>query len=64
MMGPLILIVLGVLFLLSNIFPTRFSFGQMWPIILIVIGVVKIVESFQKKEGGPPPENPAGKANP
>jgi len=63
-MGPLILIALGVLFLMSNFFPERFSFGQMWPIILIVIGAVKIAESLQKKDGGPPPENPAGKANP
>jgi len=67
MMGPLILIVLGVLFLLSNFFPNHFSFGQMWPVILIVIGVVKIVESFQNKSGGPPPPppaDPAGKVNP
>jgi hypothetical protein len=27
MMGPLILIVLGVMFLLSNIFPQTFSFA-------------------------------------
>ena len=49
MMGPLILIVLGVLFLLSNILPETFSFGRLWPVILIVIGVVKIVESIQKQ---------------
>ena len=54
MLGPLILIVLGVLFLLSNIFPAVFSFGRMWPVILIVIGVVKIVESIQKGASGPP----------
>ena len=52
MMGPLILIVLGVLFLLSNIFPGTFSFGRLWPVILIVIGVVKIVESLQKRQSG------------
>lgn len=50
MMGPLILIVLGVMFLLSNIFPQTFSFGRLWPVILIVIGVVKIVESLQKQK--------------
>jgi len=48
-MGPLILIALGVLFLLNNMFPHMFNFGRMWPVILIVIGVVKIVESFQRK---------------
>jgi uncharacterized membrane protein HdeD (DUF308 family) len=49
-MGPLILIVLGVLFLLSNILPEVFSFSKLWPVILIVIGVVKIVESLQKQK--------------
>lgn len=51
MMGPLILIVLGVLFLLNNIFPGAFSFGKLWPVILIVIGFVKIVESFLRRSG-------------
>lgn len=64
-MGPLILIVLGVLFLLSNIFPSTFSFGRLWPVILIVIGVVKIVESIQKRTSGPSgqsgPPGPSGK---
>jgi hypothetical protein len=59
MMGPLILIVLGVLFLMSNLFPGSFSFHRLWPVILIVIGVVKIVESIQKKSSGP-----AGKDTP
>lgn len=51
MMGPLILIVLGVLFLLNNIFPGQFGFDRLWPVILIVIGLVKIVEAFQKRSG-------------
>ena len=42
MTGPLMLIVIGVLFLLNNLFPGQFSFGKMWPVILIVIGVLKI----------------------
>jgi uncharacterized membrane protein HdeD (DUF308 family) len=58
-MGPLILIVLGILFLMSNIYPDTFSFGRLWPVILIVIGVVKIVESFQKRPSGP--SGPSGK---
>jgi len=53
MTGPLILIVLGLLFLLRNLFPSTFSFGRLWPVILIVIGVVKIVEAIQKKQSGP-----------
>jgi hypothetical protein len=62
MLGPLILIVLGVLFLLSNIFPAIFSFGRLWPVILIVIGVVKIVEAIQKGPSGP--SGPSGKDTP
>jgi len=59
MLGPLLLIVLGVLFLLNNVYPGVFRFGKMWPVILIVIGLAKVVEYFQahsektedKKEG-------------
>jgi putative Mn2+ efflux pump MntP len=47
MLGPLLLIVLGVLFLLNNMFPGVFRFGKMWPVILIVIGLVKVLEYFQ-----------------
>ena len=47
MLGPLLLIVIGVLFLLNNLYPVVFRFGRMWPVILIVIGVAKVVEYFQ-----------------
>jgi hypothetical protein len=47
MLGPLLLIVLGVLFLLNNMYPGSFRFGKMWPIILIVIGLAKVIEYFQ-----------------
>jgi len=46
-MGPMMLIVIGILFLLNNLFPYQFRFGRMWPVILIVIGVVKVIEYFQ-----------------
>jgi putative Mn2+ efflux pump MntP len=59
MLGPLLLIVIGVLFLLNNMYPGSFRFGKMWPVILIVIGLSKVIEYFQgssekfeeKKEG-------------
>ena len=59
MLGPLLLIVIGILFLLNNMYPGLFRFGKMWPVILIVIGLAKIFEYFQghsekteeKKEG-------------
>lgn len=50
MLGPLLLIVIGVLFLLNNMYPDVFRFGKMWPVILIVIGLAKILEYLQ----GPP----------
>jgi LiaI-LiaF-like transmembrane region len=53
MTGPLILITLGVLFLLNNLYPGVFRFGRMWPVILIVIGLSRIAEYFQqnRKQG-------------
>ena len=47
MLGPLLLIVLGILFLLNNMYPGVFRFGKMWPVILIVIGLAKVLEYFQ-----------------
>jgi hypothetical protein len=47
--GPLILIALGVLLLLNNLYPEVFSFSRMWPVILIVIGIGKIGEHFYKR---------------
>ena len=52
MMGPLMLIVIGILFLLNNLFPYQFRFGRMWPLILIVIGVVKVIEYFRSEGQG------------
>ena len=53
MMGPLMLIVIGILFLLNNLFPYEFRFSRMWPVILIVIGVVKVIEYFRHEGQGP-----------
>ena len=62
MTGAFVLITLGVLFLLNNLYPADFRFARMWPVILIVIGVVKIVEYFQGPAtvaaGDGPPERP------
>jgi hypothetical protein len=58
-MGPMLLIVLGVLFLLNNLYPDQFRFGKMWPVILIVIGLAKVLEYFQrdrKMDAGKEPE--------
>ena len=49
MLGPILLIVIGALFLLNNLIPD-FRFGRMWPVILIVIGLVKVIEYFRGPE--------------
>jgi phage shock protein C len=38
LIGGLVLIVLGLLFLANNLFP-EFSFGDYWPLILIAVGI-------------------------
>jgi hypothetical protein len=56
MLGPLLLIVIGVLFLLNNMYPGMFPFGKMWPMILIVIGLAKVFEYFQAPQPQPQPK--------
>ena len=51
MTGPILLIILGVMFLLNNFVP-GFRFSRLWPVILIVIGLSKIIEDFQAKDRG------------
>ncbi len=46
-LGGTILILLGVLFLLDNLFP-HFNFGDYWPIILIAIGVGILIKATIK----------------
>ena len=43
-MGGVILVVLGILFLLRNLYPW-FQFEDYWPVILIAIGVVLLWKS-------------------
>lgn len=50
LLGPVILISLGILFLIPQ-FVHRVDFGDLWPVILIVIGVVKLLESAASTEG-------------
>jgi hypothetical protein len=49
LMGPLLIITVGVLFLIGEY--TRFSFLELWPILLIVVGVVLTAQSLASKEG-------------
>ncbi len=49
LMGPAVLVTLGVLFLLDNV--SRIGFNRTWPAILLVIGVVKLWQSNASAAG-------------
>jgi hypothetical protein len=49
LMGPAILVTLGILFLLDS--AGRIEFHRTWPAILLVIGVVKLMQSNASSEG-------------
>lgn len=44
LLGGLVLVVLGLLFLANNLLPD-FRFGDYWPVILIVVGAVMLWKS-------------------
>lgn len=58
LMGPAMLVTLGVLFLLDT--TARISFSRTWPAILLVVGVVKLMQSNASWDGhnGPLPPGP------
>jgi Domain of unknown function (DUF5668) len=49
LMGPIVLITIGVLFLTGQY--SRYGFFDLWPILLIVIGVVLVAQSLVSREG-------------
>jgi len=74
LMGPAVIITVGVLFLLEQ---TRsgFSFGQTWPVILVVIGIISLASAMAPMDGhissaiavppiAPPPAGSVPPANP
>lgn len=61
MMGPAILITLGLLFLLHQVQGGRFDFGNTWPVLLMVIGLLLLASSVAPRDGhieAPPPVAP------
>jgi len=68
LMGPAMMITIGVLFLLDSV--SHIGFGRTWPAILLVIGVVKLMQSNASTSGHvgplppgsgfPPPPPPPG----
>ncbi|HEV2289951.1 MAG TPA: DUF5668 domain-containing protein [Candidatus Acidoferrales bacterium] len=69
LMGPAILITIGVIFFIGQ-YNWDYSFERLWPVILIVIGVVRLLSDTASMEGhvdrmgwqvpppGAPPQNP------
>jgi len=51
LMGPAIIITVGVLFLLDQMRGGYFSFNNTFPIILIVIGAIQLACAFSSTEG-------------
>ena len=49
LMGPVVLITIGVLFLIGEY--SRYQFWELWPVLLIVIGVVLVGQSLVSREG-------------
>jgi hypothetical protein len=70
LMGPAVLITVGILFLLDQVGHGAVSFRYTWPIILVVMGAISLAASTSSAEGHvsdappapttPPPPPPAG----
>jgi hypothetical protein len=60
LMGPAMLVTIGMLFLIENVGNGNLRFHHTWPVILLVIGVVKLVQSNASSAGhiGPLPGTP------
>ncbi len=57
--GPVMLVVIGVLFSLDHFGP--YHFGRTWPLLLIVFGALKLLEKLAG-DGGAPQGAPSGGA--
>ncbi len=51
LMGPAVIITVGVLFLLDQMRSGYFSFGSTYPVILIVIGVISLAAAAAPADG-------------
>ena len=51
LIGPAVVITLGVLFLLDQMRGGYFSFSDTWPVILVVIGAVNLACALAPMEG-------------
>jgi hypothetical protein len=62
LMGPVVVVTVGVLFLLAEMRGGYFDFGNTYPVILIVIGLISLASAIASSEGhvsSTPPMPPA-----
>jgi Domain of unknown function (DUF5668) len=63
LMGPAVIITVGVLFLLDQMRGGDFSFGRTYPVILIVLGIINLAAAAASTEGHVPVRVPAATAS-
>jgi Domain of unknown function (DUF5668) len=51
LVGPSVVITVGVLFLLHEMNGGHFSFMHTWPVLLVVIGLVHLASAFAPRDG-------------
>jgi len=49
LMGPLMLITIGVIFLAAQY--SHYNIADLWPVLLIVAGIVLVAQSFASRSG-------------
>ena len=60
LVGPAVVITVGVLWLLDQMHGGRLYFGSTWPVILIVIGLLHLASAMASREGHLSPAPPPG----
>ncbi len=50
-MGPAMVLTIGVLFLLENLHESSLGFHRTWPVILLVVGAIKLMQGSASTEG-------------
>jgi hypothetical protein len=61
LMGPAVVITVGLLFLLDQMRGDNLSFSNTWPVILLVVGAIQLAAALSSSEGhlyGPHPPTP------
>lgn len=64
LMGPVVVVTVGVLFLLAEMRGGFFDFSNTYPVIIIVIGVISLASALASNEGHVSSGSPAPPAMP